>query len=182
MGQEGGDFFSRLLLYPVNQEEPSAQIELGSLTVLDLNYDKDLLWILCEDRLLTVSLTDEGTASVQTCRISPNYLKGCTLEGEGFALLLTGRYRSGGAEQALVVDSSAQVARSIPITGQVLDYSACGEYFALLTGSQLTIYDGQLEQFAALDYPRGARTIDLASNGSALLANDQEAWLFIPQQ
>ena len=81
-----------------------------------------------------------------------------------------------------MVDSSAQVARSIPITGQVLDYSACGEYFALLTGSQLTIYDGQLEQFAALDYPRGARTIDLASNGSALLANEQEAWLFIPQQ
>ena len=182
MGQEGGDFFSRLLLYPVNQEEPSAQIELGSLTVLDLNYDKDLLWILCEDRLLTVSLTDEGTASVQTCRISPNYLKGCTLEGEGFALLLTGRYRSGGAEQALVVDSSTQGVRSIPSTGQVLDYSACGEYFALLTGSQLTIYDGQMEQFAALDYPRGARTIDLASNGSALLANEQEAWLFIPQQ
>ena len=180
MGQEGGDFFSRLLLYPVDQEEPSAQVELGDLMVLDLDFDKDLLWVLCEDRLLTVDLSAEGEPAVQTCFLSPNYLKGCTLEGDGFALLLTGRYRSGGAEQVLVVDRAAQVVRSLPITGQALDYAACGEYFALLTGSRLTIYNGQLEQFAALEDPRGARTIGLASNGSALLANEQEAWLFIP--
>ena len=179
MGQEEGSFFSRLLLFRVNQTEPFAQVDLGSLTVLDLEYEGGFLWILGEDRLLIV---DPQKAEAQSYTFAPNYLKGCSLDGDGFALLLTGRYRSGGATQAAIIRGADQSARSIELTGQVLDYSACGEYFAPLTGSQLTIYDGQMEQFAVLDYPRGARTIDLASNGSALLANEQEAWLFIPQQ
>ncbi len=177
MGQTGGVFFSRLLFFPVDREEPSAQVELGSLTVLDLDYEDGLLWVLCEDRLLTV--TPDGQ-TVQTYRISPGYLKGCTLEGEGFALLLTGRYRSGGADQALIVDGNARVLRTVSLTGQVLDYAACGEYFALLSGSRLTLYNGQLEPFASLDDPQGARKVDLAPNGSALLANDQQAWLYLP--
>ena len=178
MGQTGGDFFSRLLFYPVNQEEPSAQVELGSLTVLDMDYEDELLWVLCEDRLLTI--TPDGQ-TVQTFLLTPSYLKGCTLEGEGFALLLTGRYRSGGADRALIVDREAQAVQTITLTGQVLDYAACGEYFALLSGSRLALFNGQLEQFASLEDPQGARKVDLAPNGSALLANDQQAWLFIPQ-
>ena len=178
MGQTGGDFFSRLLFYPVNQEEPSAQVELGSLTVLDMDYEDGLLWVLCEDRLLTI--TPDGQ-TVQTFLLTPSYLKGCTLEGEGFALLLTGRYRSGGADRALIVDREAQAVQTITLTGQVLDYAACGEYFALLSGSRLALFNGQLEQFASLEDPQGARKVDLAPNGSALLANDQQAWLFIPQ-
>ena len=177
MGQTAGDFFSRLLFYPVNQTEPSAQVELGSLTVLDMDYEEGLVWVLCEDRLLTI--TPDGQ-TVQTCLISPNYLKGCTLEGEDFALILTGRYRSGSADQALIVDRNAQVVQTVSLTGQVLDYAACGEYFALLSGSRLAIYNGQMELFSSLEHLQGARYVDLAPNGSALLANGQQAWLYIP--
>ena len=46
MGQEQGDFFSRLLLYPLDQTEPSLQVDLGALTVLDLDYEEGLLWVL----------------------------------------------------------------------------------------------------------------------------------------
>lgn len=177
MGQEQGNFFSRLLLYPLDQTEPSLQVELGALTVLDLDYEEGLLWILCEDRLITVTPDD---ASVQTCLITPDHLKGCSLEGDGFALLLTGPYRAGGATQALVVDQTARAVRTIPLSSQVLDLAASGEYFALLTGSRLTIYDQEAAPCAALDNPQGARHVDLAPNGSALLANAQQAWLYIP--
>lgn len=178
MGQENGSFFSRLLFFPVDQKEPSAQVDLGSLTVLDLDYEDGVLWVLCEDRLITI--TPDGEM-VQTFSISPSYLKGCTLEGDGFALLLTGRYRSGGADQAVIVDADAQTVQTISLTSQILDYAASGEYFALLSGSRLTLYNGRQEQFASLEDPQGARRIDLAPNGSALLANDQTAWLYIPQ-
>lgn len=177
MGQEQGDFFSRLLLYPLNQTEPSLQVELGALTVLDLDYEEGLLWVLGEDRLLTIP-TDGSEA--HTYYLSPNYLKGCSLEGDGFALLLEGPYRSGGAAQAVIVDGSAQTVRSIPLAGQVLDYSAAGEYFALLSGSRLTIYGREADPYAVLDNPQAARHVDLAPNGSALLANAQQAWLYIP--
>lgn len=179
IGQENGSFFSRLLLYQVDQTEPFAQLDLGGMTVLDMDFDPDVVWLVGEDRLLTVSLTPEGQ-TVQTCFFSPSYLKGCSLGGDGFAFLLMGRYRSGSADQALRVDSSAQVVQSIPLTGQVLDYSAAGEYCALLTGSQLSVYNGSLEFVAGVENSRAARKAALAGNGSVLLANDQQAWLYIP--
>lgn len=177
MGQEQGNFFSRLLLYPLDQTEPSLQVELGALTVLDLDYEEGLLWVLGEDRLLTVPT--DGTET-HTYYLTPNYLKGCSLEGEGFALLLEGPYRAGGAAQAVIVDGSAQAVRSIPLASQVLDYSAAGTYFALLSGSRLTIYGQETDPYAVLDNPQAARHVDLAPNGSALLANAQQAWLYIP--
>ena len=179
IGQENGAFFSRLLLYSVDKTEPFAQLDLGGMTVLDMDFDLGVVWLVGEDRLLTVSLTPEGE-TVQTCFFSPSYLKGCSLGGDGFAFLLMGRYRSGSADQALLVDSSAQVVQSIALTGQVLDYAAAGEYCALLTGSQLSVYNTSLEFVAGVENSRAARRVDLNTNGSALLANDQQAWLYIP--
>lgn len=178
MGQEQGDFFSRLLLYPLDQTEPSLQVDLGALTVLDLDYEEGLLWVLGEDRLLTVPT--DGTET-HTYFLTPNHLKGCSLEGDGFALLLTGRYRSGGATQALIIGKDGQVLQSLPLSNQVLDYAADGKYFGLLSGSRLLLYDLNLEVYATLDNSQGARRLDLSPNGSALLANDQKAWLYIPQ-
>ena len=178
IGQENGTFFSRLLLYPINQTEPSAQIDLGSIAVLDLDYEDDLIWVLGEDRLLMV---DPHDSSIQSYTFSPSYLKGCSLGGDGFALLLTGRYRSGGATQAIVVHGGEQSARTVDLTGQILDCAAAGSYCALLSGSHLTIYDQELTLYSLLNDAQAARQLDLAPNGSALLANDQQTWLYIPK-
>lgn len=177
MDQEGGAFFSRLLLYPVDQKEPSAQVDLGNTAVLDLDYEEGLIWVLGADRLLTVAA--DGSA-VQTCSFGRNYLKGCSLEGDGFALLLTGRYRAGNATQALLVDQTGQAVHTLSLSGQVLDLAAAGRYCALLSGGELTIYDQELAPYATLDSTQGARHVALSQDGSALLANDQQAWLFIP--
>lgn len=179
IGQENGAFFSRLSLYQVDQAEPFAQVDLGSMTVLDMDFDLGGIWLVGEDRLLTVSLTPEGQET-HTCLFSPSYLKGCSLKGNGFAFLLMGRYRSGSADQALRVDSAGQVVQSIPLTGQVLDYAAAGESCALLTGSRLSLYNDSLEFVVGVENSCAARKVDLSANGSALLANDQQAWLFIP--
>ena len=177
IGQEAGSFFSRLLFYRVNQEEPSAQVDLGSLAVLDLDFEDGLLWVLGEDRLLTVTPDGQNT---QTYNFSPNYLKGCSLGGDGFALLLTGRYRSGSADRALVIGKDTQAVQTIPLTNQILDYAASGGYCALLTGSRLNLYDNELVLNSSLNNTLAARRLDLAPDGSALLANDQQAWLYIP--
>ncbi len=178
IGQEAGSFYSRLLLYPVNQQEPSMQVDLGSLTVLDMDYEDNLLWVLGEDQLLTI---DPDSGTFQTYLLSSSYLKGCSLDGDGFALLLVGPSRAGGATQALIINSSAQATHSVSLNGQILDYAAAGKHCALLSGSRLTLYDQELNPYATLDNPQAARRLDLAPNGSALLANDQQAWLYIPQ-
>lgn len=177
MDQEGGMFQSQVLFYPVDREEPSAQISLGNITVLDLDYEADTLWVLGEDRLITVELASQ---TIQTCSFGRSYLKGCDLGGDGFALLLLGRYRAGSATQALTVDPDGSIRAALDLSGQVLSFDCSGSYCSLLTGGGLTIYTPSLSPYAALESTQGARYTALAADGSALLADAQQAWLYIP--
>ena len=177
MGQEGGSFYSRLLFYPVDEKEPEAQVDLGNTAVLDLDYEDGLVWVLGSDRLVTA--TPDGSA-VQTYALGRNYLKGASLAGEGFALLLTGRYQAGGATQALIVGPEGELTQTMELSGQILGLSAAGGYCTLLTGSELAIYTRELAPYATLTTTQGARLVSLSPNGSALLANDEQAWLYIP--
>ena len=61
-----------------------------------------------------------------------------------------------------------------------MDFDSAGGYCSLLTGSRLTIYTPELVEYARLGDTQGARYTALSSNGSALLADDQLAWLYIP--
>lgn len=177
MDQEGGVFQSKVLFYPVDKEEPSAQASLNGATVLDLDYENGRLWVLGESSLMTVS--DDGQ-EVTSYSFGRSYLKGCSLDGDGFALLLLGGYRAGSANQALTINQEGEVIAQQTLSGQILDFDSAGNYCALLTGSELTIYTSDFREYAVLDSTQGARYTQLSSNGSALLADSQQAWLYIP--
>lgn len=177
MNQEGGAFRSEVLFYPVNKKEPSARVSLDGAAVLDLDYENGTLWVLGEDRLMTVS--DNGK-DIQSYSFGRSYLKGCHFGGDGFALVLLGRYRAGSASQAVIIGPDGVVKATLDLSGQVLDYSSAGNYCALLTGGGLSIYTSDFSPYAALTSTQGARYTALAADGSALLANAQQAWLYIP--
>ena len=175
--QEGGAFASRVLFYPVDQTEPSAQVSLGGIAVLDLDYEDGRLWVLGEDRLLVVPQDGETPASYSFGR---QVLKGCALGGDGFALLLLGRYASGPAGEAVTIGPDSAVMASLSLSGQVLDYDSTGRYCSLLTGDALTVFTPYLEEYARLSPTQGARYTALSANASSLLADGQQAWLYIP--
>jgi hypothetical protein len=152
-------------------------VDLGDMTVLDVDYENGLLWVMGEDRL---SIVSEDGSSCNTYSLSRSYLKGCDLGGDGFALLLTGRYRAGSATQAVIIGPEGTVQATMDLNGQVLDCSSAGNYCSILTGSRLTIYNSSLEQYAALESTQGALYTDLTEDASALLADNQQAWLYIP--
>ena len=95
-------------------------------------------------------------------------------------LLLLGRYQAGGAEQVLTIDPQCQLIAQAPLRGQVLSFSAAGRYLSLLTGSGLEIYTRDMSLYRALEDTQDARFTALSPNGSALLADSQQAWLYIP--
>jgi hypothetical protein len=177
MEQTAGTFQSRVLFYPVDQQLPSAQVDLGSITVLDLDYESDALWILGEDRLRLVS--PDGSATY-TAPFEGDYLKGCCFGGDGFALLLLGRYQAGNANRALIVSAQGEVTARMDLPGQVLAYDSAGRYLCMLTGSSLSIYTPDLRPYATLEDAQGARYAALSPSGCALLADEQQAWLYIP--
>ena len=177
ISQNGGVFASQVLFYPTNRTEPALTIDLGNLVVLDMDYEDDLLWLVCSDRLITLS-PDSG--DVHSYPFAHRYLKGYSLEGDGFALLLTGSYESGSADEAVTLDPSCEQLARMSLSGQILDYDCAGGYAALLTGSDLTVYDRSLATQSRLDDTQGARYTALRPDGCAALADRLQCWFYVP--
>ena len=175
--QEGGTFHSRVWFYPVNRTEPSAQLDLGNVVVLDLDFENDRLWLLCGDRLLTM---DDKADNVTSYPFGHQYLKGYSLKGDGFALLLLSSYETGNADTALTLDDQCTALGRMNLSGQILDFDCSGGYTALLTGSELTIYDQLFAPYSLLEDTQSARYVALRGDGSAALAHHQQCWLYIP--
>lgn len=177
LGQSNGSYESQVRFYPVDQKEPSAVVSLGNMIPLDLDYETGALWVLGEDQVSIVSPNGKETASYSLGR---SYLKGCDLGGDGFAVLLLGRYRAGSANQVVTVGSDGQVIASQDLTSSVLSFDAAGRYLSLLSGDTLTIYTSDLTPYSTLEHTQNARYTALSSSGAAVLANAQQAWLYLP--
>ena len=76
--------------------------------------------------------------------------------------------------------SPAEQQAVLSLGGQVLDFSAGGSYCAVLTGTGLTVYDPDMEQASSMQSTMGARRVDMGADGTAVLADSQRAWLYIP--
>ena len=50
----------------------------------------------------------------------------------------------------------------------------------MLTGTGLTVYDPDMEQASSMQSTLGARRVDMGADGTAVLADSQRAWLYIP--
>ena len=177
MGQEGGSFQSQIRFYPIDQKEPSAVVSLGNTVVLELDYEDGQLWVLGEEQ---VSMIQEDGTVVGTYSLGRNYLKGCSFGGDGFALLLLGRYRAGSADQVVVLGPDGVEQVSQTLSSNVLAFDAAGRYVALLTGEELNIYTSDFTPYGTLDHTQNARYTSLTDSGAALLANSQQAWLYLP--
>lgn len=177
MGQSGGAFESQVRFYPINQKEPSSILSLGSLSVLDMDYENGLLWILSEDQLVIIP-KDASAPYIYSFRHS--YLKGCSFGGNGFAFLLLGRYRAGMANQMITIGPDGSVLASQELHQSTLGYDASGRYCGLLTGGSFTIYTSDLTPYGTLNGTDNARDVVLSPSGAALLVNTQQAWLYLP--
>lgn len=177
VSQAGGVFQSTLHLYRTDEEQAFNTVVLDGFTVLDMDFDSHGLWLLGDSSLITL---DKQGEDKQEYRFDPAYLKGYALEGDGFAVLTLGKYRAGAARQLVVVGHDAVPLAEKSVSASVLSLSAAGRYVALLTGQELMVYTDRLEEYSRLNDTQGARYAALHEDGSVLLSNRQEAWLYIP--
>lgn len=177
ISQTDGVFGSTLHLYSTSASEPFRTVELNGFTVLDMDFDSSGLWLLGESSLITLTAKGQEQAEYH---FDPAFLKGYTLDGEGFASLLLGKYRAGSARDVVTVGHDAQVIARQELNGQILSMTAAGRYVALLTGQELNVYTSDLTVYSTLSDTQSARHAALHKDGSVLLADSQEAWLYIP--
>ena len=177
MGQSDGVFTSYVVIYRMNRKEPTATCELPGEAVYDLRTVDNTFCVVAENALYFVSANGTISAGYP---FEESYLRRCSLQGDGFAALLVGRYKSGAQGTLLTVDERGKVIGEVEVDGEVLDLSASGHYVAALYSDHLTIYDKRMRECATLGNVSAAREILMRGDGSAVLAGNSSAALYLP--
>ena len=177
MGQSDGVFTSYAVIYRMNREEPTAVCELPGEAGYDLRTVDNTFCVVAENALYFVA--NNGTINA-SYPFEESYLRRCSLQGDGFAALLLGRYKSGAQGTLLTVDERGKVIGQVEADGEVLDLSASGNYVAALYSDHLTIYDKRMRECATLSNVSAAREILMRDDGSAVLAGNGSAALYLP--
>lgn len=93
---------------------------------------------------------------------------------------LTGKYQAGSQTILEVFDRSGALLGSLDTSRPILDLSAAGKYIAVLTAQQLDIYTRDLELYSTVENTGSASHVVLLEDGSAFLADQDTAWLQLP--
>lgn len=181
LGVNGSTFESTLELYQLSRTEedvsPDHTCSLGNDVPLDLAWKSDGIWVLGQSSFTLVSPNGENKGSYD---YSGQYLKGFSLNGEGYAVLLLGKYRAGSAADLIVLDHTGQVKASSSLHDQVFSLSAAGNYIAVLSAGRLDLYTPDLTLYRSLETTQGARRVIQRSDGSTMLMNADTAHLYVP--
>lgn len=156
---------------------PDGSCPLDSYAAFSLCWNGDGIWALGESVLCLAASDGSLTGSYP---YNGAHLKAFSLEGEGFAALLLGKYRAGSDAQLLLVTPQGEVQAQLELYEQILSLSSAGRYTAVLTADRLDIYDQNLELYASLSGTQGARQVIQRSDGSALLLSVGQARLYVP--
>ena len=177
LGESGGIFADTVNIYSLGSDKPTAVNTLTGSLLLSTGSVAGTLACLTDEGLTL--FTAEGSLS-GSYRYEYPYLRGQSLNGENFAALLLGRYRSGSTMKLVTVAQDGSTLASLDTTGEVLSMSAAGRYIAVLYSDSLVIYTPQLEEYARLDGTEYARSVLMRSDGTAVLVGSSSAWLYIP--
>ena len=185
VSQSGGSFASSLDFYRLDrteeETEPDASSPLDGSVILDLREQDGALWALGDTAVFVISLEERSLGERTGAYSYPDqYLKEFSLEGEGYAALLLGKYRAGTQAQLLVTDASGQAVGALDIGEQVLSLSAAGRYIAVLTADRLDIYTSDLRPYDSLSGTQNAQKVLMRPDGTAMLIGAKTARLYIP--
>lgn len=185
VSQSGASFSSSLDLYRLDrteeETEPDVSASLDGSVILDLREQNGALWALGDTGVFAVSLAEKNLGERKGAYSYPDqYLKEFSLEGDGYAALLLGKYRAGTQAQLVVTDESGEVTGTLDIGEQVLSLSAAGRYIAVLTADRLDIYTSDLRLYDSLSGTQNAQKVLMRADGTAMLIGAKTARLYIP--
>ena len=182
VGLADGSFDSRVDIYRLDRTEadtePDHTCSVGGDAVLALRWSGSGIWVRGETSLSVVS---PGGELAGTYDYGGRYLKAFSLDGDGTAALLLGKYRAGSTAELVAVEPDGEARAALDVAEQVLSLSAAGRYVGVLTADRLDVYSQSLEPYSSLEGTQGAQTVLLRADGSALLIASHAAHLYVPQ-
>ena len=177
LGEANGSVANTVSLYSLGSEKAASVNTLTGSLLLSLDSVAGSLACLTDESL---TFFTAGGSLAGSYRFEYPYLRGVSMEGDGFAALLLSRYRSGSALRIVTVGTDGEALGGLDSRGEVLSLSAAGNYLAVLYSDSLVIYTPQMEEYARLVGTEYARAVIMRDDGTAVLIGSASAWLYIP--
>lgn len=177
LGESGGSFADTVNIYSLGSEKADSVNTLTGSLLLSLDSVAGTLSCLTDEGLTLFSANGTLAGSY---RYEYPYLRGASMGGDSFAVLLLSRYRSGSTLKLVTVASDGTEMASLDSNHEILSLSAAGKYIAVLYSDSLVLYTAQLQEYARLDGTEYARSVLMRADGTAVLVGSSSAWLYIP--
>jgi hypothetical protein len=177
LGEADGVFANGLVTYRLTGTEPLNREDLTGSAVYDVGPVGRRFCAVSENALCF--LTNSGVLQ-ETYSFGGGSLRRCSLDGDGYAALLLGHYKTGSRCRLVTVNEDGRELAALEVDGDVVDLSVSGRYVAVLFSDHLTIYDKTLRELATLDEVSTVRQVLMRSDGSAVLAGLNSASLYLP--
>ena len=177
LGEANGAVANTVSLYSLGSEKAASVNTLTGSLLLSLDSVAGSLACLTDESLTFFTASGSLAGSY---RFEYPYLRGVSMEGDGFAALLLSSYRSGSALRIVTVGTDGEALGGLDSRGEVLSLSAAGNYLAVLYSDSLVIYTPQMEEYARLVGTEYARAVIMRDDGTAVLIGSASAWLYIP--
>jgi hypothetical protein len=168
---------SSVTVYNTDSEKLYAEYRSEGRSCFDLEY-------LSDGRLMLVStdgaafLKDDGKL-LGELSFDGEYLKGYA-SGEGFAVLLLGRYKAGNTGRILMADTAGNLLRSLEISAETESVSAAGKYIAVRYADETVLYDDEFRVTGSLEDTAGIQAAVMRSDGSAVIISGGRAAVYEP--
>ena len=168
---------STVSVYNTDSEKLHAEYLSEGRSCFDLEYLSDgRLMLISTDR--ASFLKDDGKL-LGELSFDGEFLKGYTA-GEGYAVLLLGRYKAGSTGRILVVDTAGNLLHSMDTSAETQGVSASGKYLAVRYTDETVLYDTELNVLGSLQDTAGIQAAVMRSDGSAVIISGGKAAIFEP--
>ncbi len=168
---------STVSVYDTDREELHAEYSEAGKSCFDLEY-------LSDGRLLLISaqqasfLKDDGKL-LGELSFEGEFLKGYA-SGDGFAVLLLGRYKAGSAGRVLLTDTAGNPLRYLDTDAETEGVSAAGKYLAVRYTDETVVYDTELNVLGSLQDTAGIQAAVMRADGSAVIISGGKAAVYEP--
>lgn len=178
LGQKDGEFVSSVSVFSSGSTDSAEQIiPVGNELIYDLHFmSEDVVCAVGENTARFFPINGAMSCyDYSSCR-----LEDYSMEGSGFLALVLNKYQAGSRYTIASVAADGTLLGEAECDKQILSCKAKGGYVAVLTASELILYDKEMNVFAQTDNTMGASDVVLRENGSAILLGNGQGKLFVP--
>ena len=178
LGQRDGIYASSLHIFQTAKEDSGITAALGGNLIYDLTFlDANTICAVGESGAQWLDVSGSLLADYT---YNGAYLKDFDFGGDGFLSLIVNMYKAGNHCSVVTVDKTGTELGSAELDVQILDFSAAGEYLAVLTAEKLTIYTRTMTPYFEQANTTSATNVIMRADGSAVLLGGGRGEIILP--